>query len=163
MFSTVVYWLQLASRCLPSLSLSHSSSAGQRRKMYKIKIKNVWVKIKVVWSKNQRPCMEKKENVLSNSVSRWCPVTSWEIGPQNFALQDRCLNIKCSPTFSSFLSSFIADYGILWCGNFSQFGSTVLVKPSPGVLLASSLPAFEGGDMGWERALMLCEHCSAVP
>lgn len=107
--------------------------------------------------------MEEKENVFSNYVRRWRPITSWEIGPQIVAWQDKCLNKKCCPTFSSFLSSFIADYDIIWCGNFSQFGSTVLVIPSPGVLLTSSLPAFESGDMEWERASMLCECSLAVP
>lgn len=67
--------------------------------------------------KNQSPCMEEKENIFSNSVSRWHPVASWEIGPQNIALQDKCLDNKSSPTFSSFLSFFIADYDIIWCGN----------------------------------------------
>lgn len=72
--------------------------------------------------KNQRPWMEEKENVFSKSVSRWCPVASWEIGPQCVTVQDKSLNNKCSPTFSSFLSSFIADHDIIWWGNFSQFG-----------------------------------------
>lgn len=59
-FSTVVHWLQLAGRCPPSHSLSHSSPAGQRRKVYKIKIKKAWVKIKVVWLKKKKTAYGRK-------------------------------------------------------------------------------------------------------
>ena len=65
------------------------------------------------------------------------------------------------PSSSSFLLAFIAEHDVIWYGIslWSLWVSCPGYVPSQD--LAHPQPTGEGGNAG-ERALTLCEHCSAI-